>query len=163
MSVWRSQVDYTKFAWAMVGLVFAPIAGATTALSGYGLFLVLRDGPVDVDAAFASILLYGSMGLSAGAIYGIAPALLVGWPTHLLMLRIGFTDPFVYCCFGGSLAVAVFRVIVAPAFDFEISYRNSMLEPVLVAAIAGMIGGGVFWLLRRPDRDAPVATAPPRS
>lgn len=162
MSVWRSQVDYVKFAWAMVGLVLAPIAGATAAVSGYGVFLVLRDGVMDVDEAWASILMYGSMGLSAGAVYGIAPALLVGWPTHLVMLRIGFTDPFVYCCFGGSLAVAVFRMIVAPAFDVEISYRNSMLEPVLVAAIAGVIGGAVFWLLRRPDRDAPAAIAPPR-
>ena len=143
------------------GLVAAPLVGA---LAGGSLYVVLHTqfgNEFTLANLFGNAVLIAVIGIISGFLYGVPYALFVGWPAHLLLLRFGLTSVFVYVCLAASATAAFASVFVAPSFGFDVLAPKSFLELISSAAIAGGIGGLVFWLIRRPDRDAVSASQTP--
>lgn len=136
----------------LVGLVLAPLSGA--AIVSVGLFLglgLISGGPIQG-------LLSGSVAATGAEMiavrFGVIPALVLGWPVHLALLGLRWTQPGFYVALG--CWVAIVGVIVATlGFHYMPEYMEGVMSFYLYVpgGASGAIGGYIFWLIRRPDRD----------
>jgi hypothetical protein len=153
--------SWVKFARSLAGLIVAPLAGGVISVTVYALsaFGWQTDYYNPLDTFLGAL----SIGFQGGATFGIAPALVVGWPLHLFLLGVGFTNLPSYLTFGAAVAVIGFRVIMEIQFGPIPSYSPIPFELTLLVAAAGAIGASIFWFIRRPDHDMPseAATPPP--
>lgn len=154
--------SWIAFARSVSGFLVAPpltgfVVGGLNAVV-YGASTI---STVDVPTSIVATLVGAGVGSMAGAMYGIPVAFIAGWPVHLLLLQIRFTGLFVYGCFAGSLAVMaityVFGLRLEPSFHLSLL----PLETALIVAATGWLSGAIFWLIRRPDRDAVSASPTP--
>lgn len=88
---------------SLTGLVLAPIVGGAICLGALGGFSGMSDG---LSEMFSGIFKLSVMGAYIGAFYGVIPALIIGWPIHLLFQRMGWTNVVVYMLVGAVLGVA---------------------------------------------------------
>jgi len=87
----------------LVGLILAPIVGGGIVIGGTGL---IDSG--GGDPQLGSLMFIGAY---IGAAYGVAPALLIGWPIHLFLLRQRWTHPLVYIGLGAGIGVSALVLI----------------------------------------------------
>lgn len=151
--------SWEKFARSLAGIIVAPLAGGAIAVTVYAVSATWQSDYLSpVDTFFSAL----SIGFQGGATFGIAPALVVGWPLHLILLWVGFTNLPSYLTFGAALAAIAFRVIMEIQFGPIPSYAPIPFELTLLVAAAGAIGAAIFWFIRRPDHDsASEAETPP--
>jgi hypothetical protein len=95
-------------------------------------------------AAFGGFLSF-DLAVLAGEIAYLA-ALLGGLPLHVALMKLGWASLHDYMVFGFLLGAA--SVLVSEHAPVEFT----ALMQAGLAALAGMIAGGVFWLIARPDR-----------
>jgi hypothetical protein len=151
----RQSFSYDKFLRSLVGLLLAPVAGGAIAMGGYALAVIARGfvfGGLPPDL-LATLLLALGIGIQAGAQVGLAPAFVLGWPVHLVLLRTGFIHLPTYITFGAAIAAAAVQVMVMFVLNLGRYAPAAPIELSLVAACAGGIGATIFWLIRRPDHD----------
>lgn len=108
----RPPFSWWKFARTFVGLLLAPAVGGA-------LGVTLAMAPEifagrDDFGAFPGLLWFG---FAFGFILGALPALIIGWPLHLFLLRQRWTSIWVYIGLGAILGVAA--MFISPAF-FEV-------------------------------------------
>lgn len=102
------------------------------------------------------------MGTLLGALWGQLATLLVGLPAHVVILGQRTKPAWKY-----ALAGVIAGVLFGAAFCWPMlsGVSGPSLANVawlaIASASAGAIGGLVFWLIRRPDRDAPASAPPP--
>jgi hypothetical protein len=156
-----ARFSLVKFARSLVGLILAPIAGGLIVILGYNLlglaWLTATTGwPQDTVNILVSSATIGAEG---GAVLGVVPALVLGWPIHLL-LRQRQTHVLIYIALGAAMAVAGFFVL-APIVLGPVWGNTSdiSLDTTAIIGAAGAIGALVFWFSRRPDRDFALASA----
>lgn len=94
-------------------------------------------------------------GALMGAILGPIPSLIVGYPVHRCLRDSGWTHPLAYICFGAIVAPAAAALLFA-VFDFRVLTSGVMNREIAVWAVGGLFSGGVFWMIRRPDRDVSI-------
>ena len=138
-----------------LGLFLAPIAGGMTGLLIYLGYSSIVDPTSVVGGDTVDTLRFGvTAGAMYGGLLGVVPSFLVGWPLHIVMQRLRLTQWWAYIALGLLLA-AVAGLLVAPTFGMSVIYFGAGI--MLMLAMSGAIGGLVFWLIRRPDRDAPAS------
>jgi drug/metabolite transporter (DMT)-like permease len=98
-----------------------------------------------------------SFGALGGAFLGIPTALIAGPPVYLLMKRDRMARASHFAFFGGMTALLPCLLVCGP---MVLSSPAAAGPIVALFALAGAIGGLVFWFIRRPDRD--IAPAAPR-
>lgn len=142
----------------IVALCVAPVVGGTIGL----LLYLAYENAFQPNSVFAGDLFVTlRLGLTLGPVYGgllgIIPSLLVGWPLHMAMQRAGLKLWWHYALLGIILA-AVAALLVSPLMGLDVIYLGIAI--MLMMAGSGAIGGLVFWLIRRPDRDATASPLP---
>lgn len=130
------------------GLVLAPPIGGALAAAA----LVIAAA-IMTPSSGALINLHVSImiGLVVGAVFGVPAALLIGLPVYLAMKRYEIVRRRYYAALGGLIAALLCVVLSGQAM-----LSSPTLSATLLAAFAlgGIIGGIVFWSIRRPDRDS---------
>lgn len=114
--------------------------------------LLIQGDPMQVNPA----LLAGAMWV--GAMQGVAAlpvALVLGFALHVLLLRAGMTRLVHYVC------AALFVTAVALLVDMFSYGVSTVVTFWIMGAASGVLAGCIFWVIRRPDRDA--VSAPPQS
>lgn len=140
----------------LIGLAVAAIAGSVAA----SIVAVVAWGYADASQPIETLATVGVASIASMLMLVLPLALSLGWLVHIFMLRIGFTGPFVYSCFGASLAMIACRIFLMRLTNGSYIPQGQLVESLLLAGFAGGIGALVFWALRRPDRDA--ISAPPQ-
>jgi hypothetical protein len=85
---------------SLVGLALAPIIGGAVVFGAIGV-LELAKGRIE-------LLRMAGMGAYFGALFGAPAAVLIGWPIHLLLLKLRWTHVAVYVALGAALGIAGF-------------------------------------------------------
>lgn len=143
----------------IIGLIAAPIVGGALGmpifltglqLTGDLSSLPANPGLVSWVANFLGLMIGGSM---VGAVFGLAPAFLLGSPLHIFLVRSQHTGRIHYAALGGLIGV------VAPfAMSFQVNPLGAglplLMQFLSLALLSGVLGGLTFWFIRRPDRDA---------
>jgi hypothetical protein len=143
-----------------LGLLLAPVAGGGVGLSVYALTSQLISGKPFFGAVAQDTFLSAlAIGIAFGGYIGSVPALVIGWPLHVLLLRRGWTHPLAYMALGLLIAFIAFALI-GPLFGFGSTLAYEIASPALL--ISGPVGGLVLWSIRRPDHDARVRVDAPR-
>jgi hypothetical protein len=96
-----------KFLRTLAGLLLAPVVGGALAMLGA---LLVESRGVRADE-WSQGLFFGAL---AGGLLGVIPALLIGWPVHLLLLKLRWTSVWTYTGLGGLIglgAVAISAMI----------------------------------------------------
>lgn len=132
----------------ILALIAAPIF---TSVVGASILAVVSGYAAATDPV-ATLVFIGTIAMSAGVAYALPVALSFGWLIHILLMRIRLIDRSIYICASASLAIATFRVAFAEVFEHS-SVAETM-PVIVILGIAGGVGGLIFWILRRPDRDA---------
>lgn len=99
--------SWWKFARTLVGLLAAPAVGGALGLS---VFLI-----PDIISGRDQYYGLGSLvwfGFAFGFLLGAIPALIVGWPLHLLLLRLRWTSIWVYSALGALLGLTALFISV---------------------------------------------------
>lgn len=148
----------------IVGLIAAPVVGGvvgTTCLAVYSV-IANEGGHVRDMKTFLMIFSMVISGPWIGLLYGVAPALLIGWPVHTYLVRAGRNGLITYAL-GGAIIGFVGIAIMMPLLLGLDLIQTLLIYPVtgLILVAVGASAGLVFWLIRRPDRDASPATPIP--
>jgi hypothetical protein len=142
----------------ILGLVIAPVVGGVVvALGAVSHFLIAQAGAGRLDASAIQQAITGApqfmaVAAMAGAVFGILPALLLGWPAHLLLNRRQWTSARTYALAGAPLGFFIVRL----AYVFMgggTAFLLPLPSDLLFALLGGAAGAFTFWLIRRPDRD----------
>ena len=142
----------------LVALSVAPVVGGTIGLLLYpGYENACQPNGVFAGDLFVTLRLGLTLGPLYGGLLGIIPSILVGWPLHMAMQRAGLKLWWHYAVLGVILA-AIAAPLVSPLMGLDVIYLGIAI--MLMMAGSGAIGGLVFWLVRRPDRDAVTAPSP---
>jgi hypothetical protein len=136
----------------LCGLLLAPIAGAQLVAIAWAVFtfgqLQLATGwNADALASLPIGVLYVTVfTLPVAIIVGIPTALSLGLVAHLLLWRSNLVGVIPYL--GAGAAIGAIAIGIVRGAD--------LTTPQLVAvSLAAAASGWMFWLIRRPDRDAP--------
>lgn len=114
--------------------------------------LLVQGNPMQVNPAILARAMW------VGAMQGVAAlpvAIVLGFALHVLMLRIGMTRLVYYVC------AALFVTVVALLVDMLSFGVSTVVTFWIMGAASGVLAGCIFWLVRRPDRDA--VSAPPQA
>jgi hypothetical protein len=133
----------------ILGLLLAPVVGSAVGLYVYTAITTLLAGDLTGPLGSAAGILF--LGGWFGALMGIIPAFVFGWPLHVVLLRTGKTHLLAYVGLGTVLALLAF-VVVYVLYDFGGYWLDTVLELGPAIALAGAIGATTFWFIRRPDR-----------
>lgn len=148
----------------IVGLLAAPVVGGIAGMTCLAVFGMLAYGApfawnLSALQGLVTLLINGAI---AGFIYGAAPAFVAGWPVHAMLVTAGFNGGFHYIICGGFIALIGVLILVSLLVGpIAVEYFFAFPTAVLSLAIAGAVGGFVFWLIRRPDKDQPKLIATP--
>jgi len=140
---------------AIIGLVLAPIVGAIVSVAitfGFASFL----NPIGWTSPSTFDLLFGTVSIGAAA--GCPAAFILGPPIHIWLQYRRWVGVHHYIAFGAL--IGLITALALAVFFMQAGGAIAIIGFMII--FAGAIGGLVFWLIRRPDRDAP-ASAPPRA
>ena len=145
----------TRRARTLVALVAAPITGGIGGVlvlfafgMGYQLFF---SGRVDLSGLGNPLwMMIASSVMTNAIVAGVPLSLIAGLPVHLLLTKLRMVGWLTYAVGGGAIALAGMVVV-----QETLGWR--FYAPFVLAVVGGggAIGGLAFWLIRRPDRDAP--------
>jgi len=126
---------------AAIGAALTDLGAMAVALviSGYGSW-----SPESLPAMLGSGLGYGAI---RGILLVLPTAVIVCWPLHLILLRLGWRSIFIYAPMWAAAMLAAY--LVTPYYGGNVSTGWLVAAPLST----GLIAGTVFWLIRRPDRD----------
>jgi hypothetical protein len=96
----RAPFSWWKFGRTFLGLLLAPVVGGTI-----GIVLFALPDLFAGSAEVGELIGLTAFGAYFGAFFGIIPALLVGWPVHLLLLRQRWTPIWVYVGLGALIGM----------------------------------------------------------
>lgn len=99
----RPPFSWITLSRTLLGLILAPVIGGAIGTSILMIPELVAD-PSEL-AEFDGLLLFGAY---FGAIFGILPALLLGLPIHLGLLRQGWTSIWAYVGLGALLGMGGF-------------------------------------------------------
>jgi hypothetical protein len=144
----------------IIGLIVAPATtGAVFAITLIIIQLVFSAGtsyPTRGTNNLA-IILVSTVG---GGIVGLAPALVVGLPMHHYLVRKQWNRALHYAALGAGVGALSIVVMVTIFQAWASGGGLPFLLPGFymflgMFAVSGAAGGLTFWIIRRPDRDAP--------
>lgn len=151
-----------RFNWRLLFSVLAPgpIAGMVAALilsvTAFANLQVYNLDPAIPELTYYmglhGVLLFGAL---MGGTWGLLPMLLLGLSAHAWLLRRTHPAIWMYAIaamaagivFGGLTGWNALSISGANGLGVFASYLGA-------GACAGLVAGVVFWLIRRPDRDA---------
>jgi LytS/YehU family sensor histidine kinase len=159
---WLKSRNLPRLAFAVV--LSAPVAGALLSLIlgftvMWNVIFMVPDPQIDsqfVPADFSQILintmLVGASGFMLGGLLGWPVMLAFGLPMHAILIRRTPAKAWHYAV-GGLLAglIAGFLRYSMQAGEATV---NDLTLFLAIGGVAGAIGALMFWLIRRPDRDA---------
>lgn len=136
-----------KIVRSIAGMALAP---AIRSIASVALTFAFADfmNPRGAAPNFIWPMIVGSSII--GACIGWPAALAFGFPAHALMLRRRWTGPWRYAGLGALIGLVM--TIVLAIFLAQTGAAVFVIGFMIV--LAGAIGGLVFWLIRRPDKDA---------
>ncbi len=137
----------TKVAATIAGLLCAPPVGAFLANCFVVIYLhATTEGPVIVGPTSATLTF--ALPIMYGAYFGWPIAFLIGWPVHILLQLQRANSALHYSIFGAAIGWILLPVA------FIAGALTGLLGLIALGfGLAGAIGGLIFWLIRRPDRD----------
>jgi hypothetical protein len=142
------QISPATFLRTVTGLVAGAVIGAAAVDVAITLlsFALVGYGP---DDDFLRILgLAVTYGAMRGAIFVVPVLIILGWPLHLLLMRLNARGLIAYALSGAALVVGAF--VTLPYY-----LAHASTEWIVGTMLAtGFLAFGLFWLIRRPDRDA---------
>lgn len=149
---------------ALAILLPGPVAGIIAAL-GFGLtmgaglvFTQVTEDYSQVPATqqhIAGMLAFlVGVGVFQGVIYGSLAMVILGLPRHELLLKRTKARAWMYAA-AGLIAGAAFGAIFALPALLASPQVVSSAALLPLGATAGAAAAMTFWLIRRPDRDAP--------
>lgn len=146
------------------GLLLAPVAGGLGSPLIVSLVICVIDF-INRGFDWHAFEVMSSLGqftfyfLIYAALFGIPISLAIGTLAYLALRRRGLNGFVVYLV-GGATIGMVGAMSVSALAGLGVGL---LLFPVFIALMScsGGIGGLVFWLIRRPDRDAPSASPTP--
>lgn len=142
----------------ILGLAVASIAGG----AAFGLVLVLfglvsgeAHSLLGLPSMFAVLII-------VSAFAGFPFNLLLSWPAHVVLTRLGLRSASAYLVAGAPLGLAVACAILITFNGGDARILISLAGVSLLSAgllafscVAGVVGAWAFWLVRRPDKDMP--------
>jgi hypothetical protein len=153
-TVWKSKVE--PVGRSALGFTLGPLIGgvaAGLALWLLGLLLSVGHAMPGEPGSLLDLTIFAVLvGGYYGATMGIPTALVLGWPLHALLIRLRISHALAYAIIGSALALLAYlfftssRLVLLPYFLVDLLNSGA-------AVLAGAIGGWIFWLIRRPDRD----------
>jgi hypothetical protein len=133
-------------------LFVATLAAPFGALLAVTLVAVLIEALSPHGAFFLTLWIVPLFGLGYTMVFGLPLAIVFGNLLHALLSHFGQRKVFIYFL-GGAIGGGLVAGVAFPFFQ-----QNLFMSGVcVVAAAAGMT---TFWLIRRPDRDAPNPATP---
>ena len=125
------------------------------AATGYSM----AGGPVYYAVGFLSSVVVGPV---VGAIYGLPLMLVLGLPIHTALLHLKLPNLAAYAVAGAVAVATTLAIVGIPGFSASIfdirdpsDFRGHLVFHSTLGLLAGGATGATFWLIRRPDRDAP--------
>lgn len=138
----------------IVGLIAAAaVTGAALAVGMVALSLIFGRGNATAGPNYLSLILMGTV---VGGTAGLIPAFLVGLPLHHYLVRMKWNGAKHYAALGAGVAIATTLVLLMIFLGGQGAWLNPGVAIFLaIVSFAGVMGGLTFWIIRRPDRDAP--------
>lgn len=135
----------------LVRLAAATLVGPPVALL-VAVLPFMGDAILDLGTVLSELSLIMSLALPVA--YSVM--LILGLPAHMILVRARWSNVLAYIGVGGILGSSL-------AFAMSAVIDPELGDAVEEAALAGAACAGIFWLIRRPDRDAPPnpPTSPP--
>lgn len=143
------------------GLIIAPILGGI-ATSGILALIAVASGifdtearPLNLESVVHLTALMVTQATVFGLMLGVPIAFVIGWPAHRLLMHFRKVGAVSYLAAITAVSTIGYAVLcLSSGVDLFGGYRSVMLAAV---TCWGRVSGLVFWLIRRPDRDAPRA------
>lgn len=104
----RPPFSWPKLGRTLLGLILAPLVGGVVSVVLITIPTLVFD-PTELAEA-GGLILFGAY---FGGLLGLAPALLLGLPVHLLLLKQGWTSIWAYIGIGALLGMGGFFLSVA--------------------------------------------------
>jgi hypothetical protein len=156
---WRTEL----FIRSLLGLIVAPIAAGVFVSVMICLLILSGASAVNVgESVWDDFMLVVLAGGSMGADVGVPWSLAAGWPIHLFLLWRRKTHILFYGLAGMLIAIAGVCVLMMTPAENDL-YQLGFAGGSAAYIAAGLAGAAVFWLIRRPDRPAPVTPPAKRS
>lgn len=103
-----------------------------------------------------------ALGTVFGATWGQLATVVIGLPAHVWLKHNTKQRAWMYVLVGAFAGMVFGALLVVPAlFGTTTPLLGKLAWIALASVVSGALAGLTFWLIRRPDRDAPVA--PPSS
>jgi hypothetical protein len=129
----------------VIGLMLAPIIGFFV-MALVGVFPEAIDElSARAEPILGQVLSFLSMTLMFGMIISFPVGFLLLWPAHMLLSRLHWINVIAYIALGAGLGAVL-------SFGF--------VELLYGTIPGGAVGGLVFWLIRRPDKDSALTRSP---
>lgn len=147
-----------KVVTTIIGLVVAPIVICVSLVIGIIIFSMVTDrgmGTAYFGGNFT--LLIGAV--IYGGTFGLVPSVLVALPLHHYFVRKQWNSAIQHGALGvvaGVLSLIIFMAVMSAWMQgpSPFMYPGAYIG-IAAIGIAGIPGGLAFWIIRRPDRDAP--------
>lgn len=157
----------------VLAVIFGPVLGGAVGMFALGIvtvaiwFVVYRE----LFPAISGFWAMPFLGAFVGGTVGIPAMLVAGLPAHALLYHRGLRSPVIYALAGALAGLAAALVAgqlgVLDIFNSDLPAEeeppNGLMSAVWMfpqAAVFGACSALGFWLIRRPDRDAPNPPTP---
>jgi hypothetical protein len=168
-SIWTWRLD--PFIRSLIGLFLAPLTAGAAAgfIAGLLIGSDFLDTSVGAGGMLAEVSFVTFAGVAMAATFGLPWSFAAGWPVHLLLLWSGRTHILIYAGAGALIAVAALRAVTLVDPEDGVFIVGFTTASIALTAASGLLGGAMFWFIRRPGRLAadtpdpqqPAKAAPP--
>jgi hypothetical protein len=140
----------------------SPIIGAAIGTILFAAIAVMvpfaESEPQTIVQLVLNVIFIALGSIYYGGMIGVPAMLILGIPAHVVFQRLGFRALPWYAISGLLCGLSVYFLCVAALTKWWPTANDYVLyEPgvFVLAASIGFMTGTSFWLIRRPDRDAP--------
>jgi hypothetical protein len=148
----------------LVATVVAPTSGCLFGLFSYAIGNALLNPPNitfgGVAEGMVGIVLLAIYGIAYGCGVGMAAMIVFGLPIHAALVRLNLRHLPAYALGGipaGAAAPFLFTGFASVFFGGAYTWRQALSDGLNIVPLGAWLGAcvlAVFWLIRRPDRDA---------